>query len=295
MKNEHTWIEVTIPAGPESFEVLENFLFEQGSCGTTEAEEAVRGYFSQSQINEQIKNQLNIYIKNLRKLGHQIKTPVYTEIPQEDWNTNWRKYFTPVQVTPNILVTPPWIGHENRTDQIVIEIMPRMAFGTGTHETTKLCLEMLADTIRPNDHVLDVGTGSGILAIGAAKMGAVRVLGIDIDENAIDNATENVRQNRVEACVEIRSGSIDSARDEKFHLICANINRKTLVPMVEAMKKNLHAGGRIILSGILKSEEQEVMIPIQKAGLVCKDKKQSGEWIGLLLQWAQRSNNLRIR
>jgi ribosomal protein L11 methyltransferase len=284
MKNKQTWIEVTIPSEPESFEVLENFLFELGSCGTIETEEAIKGYFSQSQIDESTKNRLNIYIENLRKLGHQIRTPVYSEIPQEDWNTNWRKYFTPVQVTPNILVTPPWISHENRTGQILIEIMPRMAFGTGTHETTKLCLEMLADTIGPNDHVLDIGTGSGILAIGAAKMGAARILGIDIDENSIDNTAENVRQNRVETCVEIRAGSIDSAEDEKFHLICANINRKTLVSMIRTMKKILHPGGRIILSGILKSEEQEIMISIQKAGFVCKKKKQLGEWIGLLLE-----------
>jgi ribosomal protein L11 methyltransferase len=283
MKNKHTWIEVTISSEPDLFEVLENFLFESGSCGTTETEETIKGYFSQSQIDEQTKNRLNTYIENLRKLGHQIGIPMYSEIPQEDWNTNWRNYFTPVQVTPNILVTPPWIVHEKRTDQIVIEIMPRMAFGTGTHETTKLCLEMLADTIRPNDHVLDVGTGSGILAIGAAKMVAARVLGIDIDENAIDNAVENIRQNRVEAQVDIRAGSIDTVGKEKFNLICANIDKKTLVPIIEKIKKRLYPGGRIVLSGILKSEEQEIMIPIQKAGLICKSKKQWGEWIGLLL------------
>ena len=284
MKNKQTWIEVTIPSEPESFEVLENFLFELGSCGTIETEEAIKGYFTHSQIDENTKNRLNLYIENLRKLGRQIRTPVYTEIPQEDWNTNWRIHFTPVQVTPNILVTPPWIAHENRIDQIVIEIMPRMAFGTGTHETTKLCLEMLRDTIRPNDHVLDVGTGSGILAIGAAKMGAVRVLGIDIDENAIDNAVENIRQNRVEARVDIQAGSIDAVGKEKFNLICANIDKKTIAPIIEKLKKRLHPGGRIILSGILKSEEQEIMVPIQKVGLICKWKKQLGEWIGLLLE-----------
>jgi ribosomal protein L11 methyltransferase len=284
MKNEHTWIEVTIPSGSESFEALENFLFESGSCGTTEIEEAVRGYFLQSQIDEQIKNRLNIYIENLRKLGHQIEAPVYTEIPQEDWNTIWRKHFTPVQVTSNVLVTPPWIVHENRTDQIVIQIMPRMAFGTGTHETTKLCLEMLRDAIRTNDRVLDIGTGSGILAIAAAKMGAAHVIGIDIDESAIDNAVENTRLNRAENLVEIRIGSIDVVGKETFDVICANIDKKTLTQMIQKMKNRLRPEGCLILSGILESETKEIMIPIQKAGLICKDKKQLGEWTGLLLK-----------
>ena len=284
MKSKKSWIEVTIPSTPASFEVLENFLFEMGSCGTIETEGAVKGYFPQSQIDDTTKTRLKTYIENLGALGHQIENPMYKEIPQEDWNTNWRSHFTPVQITPNILVKPPWFANESGKNQIVIEIMPRMAFGTGTHETTKLCLEMLSSTIKPNDHVLDVGTGSGILAIGAAKMGAFRVLGIDIDESAIDNAVENVRQNRVKVQVEIRSGSIDVVGKEKFNLICANIDRKTLVPIIEKMKKRLHPGGRLALSGILESEEKEIMRPVQKAGLVCRDKKRQGEWIGLLLE-----------
>jgi ribosomal protein L11 methyltransferase len=284
MKNENTWIEVTIPSEPASFEFLESFLFELGSCGTIETEEAIKGYFSKLQIDEKTKPRLKNYIENLGALGHQIGTPMYTEIPQEDWNTNWRKHFTPVQVTPNILVKPPWIAHENRPDEIVIEIMPRMAFGTGTHETTKLCLQMLSEIIHSNDDVLDIGTGSGILAICAAKMGASRVLGIDIDEDAIDNAIENIRQNRVETQVEIRSGTIDMVDKEQFNLICANIDKRTLVPVIQKFKKQLYPGGRVILSGILKSEEKDIIHPIQKAGLVFLGKKQLGEWIGLLLR-----------
>jgi ribosomal protein L11 methyltransferase len=284
MNNKKSWIEVTIPSAPASFEVLENFLFEMGSCGTIETEGAVKGYFPQSQIDETTKSRLEIYIENLGALGHQMGTPIYTDIPQEDWNTNWRNHFIPIQVTPNILVSPPWIANDSGKNQIVIEIMPRMAFGTGTHETTKLCLVILNDTIKRNDRILDVGTGSGILAIGAAKMGASRVLGIDIDESAIDNAVENIKQNRVEAQVEIRAGSIDVVGKERFNLICANIDRKTLVPIIEKMKKRLYPDGQVILSGILEPEEKEIMIPIQKAGLICRDKKRQGEWIGLLLK-----------
>ena len=291
MNSKNKWIEVTIPAHSESFDVLENFLFENGSCGTVETENSVKGYFTWLTVNSRIKSNLITYITNLRQLGHKIQNPLYKSIPEQDWNTNWKNHFTLQQVTPSIIVKPPWISHTSSKDQIIIDIMPRMAFGTGTHETTKLCLKMLSSSIRPNNHVLDIGTGSGILAIAAAKMGASTVLGIDIDKNAIDNAIENIRLNRVEKQVEIRIGSLNVTNKKMYNIICVNIDRTTLTPMMTTLNKQLDSEGYLIISGILISEEKPIAVSVRNSGFALIEKNKQGEWLGLLLKHAEKSKH----
>jgi ribosomal protein L11 methyltransferase len=285
------WIEVTIRTHSESFEILENFLFEMGSCGTLETEEGIKGYFHELSFDKKIKSRLNTYIKHLRQIGFTIQNPVYTLIPEQDWSTNWRKHFTTLQITPNMIVKPPWVPCKSRKDQIIIDIMPRMAFGTGTHETTKLCLVMLNNSIRPNDHVLDIGTGSGILAIAAAKMGASKVIGIDTDENAIHNAIENVQLNRLENQINIRYGSIVVACDKIYDVICANIDRTTLIPMMTTFKELLNTKGYLILSGILNSEEIAIMDTVRKSDLTLVQKNHREEWLGLLLKHTEKTKH----
>lgn len=289
MSRKNKWIEVTIHAASESFDVLENFLFEIGSCGTMETEYGIKGYFPALTIDKKTRSCLNTYIKNLRQIGYEIKNPLYKLIQEQDWSTNWRNHFTFTQITPNMVVKAPWIPFESRKNQIIIDIMPRMAFGTGTHETTQLCLEFLSKIIKQKDRILDVGTGSGILAIAAAKMGASTVFGIDTDENAIHNAVENIKLNRVENQVKIRLGSIDAACGRTYDVICANIDRTTLIPMMITLKELLDPNGFLILSGILNAEEKAVIASIQKADLSVVQKKERGEWLGFILKHTEKN------
>ena len=284
MNSKKRWLEVTIPASSALFDALENFLFEIGSRGTLETENGISGYFNESLNTDDIKNSIQAYIRNLRALGHSVQEPVYQSIEEEDWGKNWRKYFTAVEVTPYIVVKPPWIPREAREGQIIIDITPRMAFGTGTHETTQLCLEFLGLAIHKGDRVLDIGTGSGILAIASVKMGAAEVLGIDIDENAIQNANENIKQNGVGERIRIRHDTIDSVPQNRYNVICANIDTKTLTPILTRLKALLYPGGHLILSGILHSEEKTVTVSALKSGFTAIDNKQRGEWSGLLLK-----------
>ena len=167
-------------------------------------------------------------------------------------------------------------------DDIVLDIMPRMAFGTGTHESTQICLVFLETILLQSQTVLDLGTGSGILAIAAAKLGAARVLAVDIDEVCMANARENAAANHVNKVVEVRLGSLESTGSETFDLVMANINRNVIIPILPEMKQTLNKDGRIMLSGLLESEKLLIEKAVHDCGCEILNQKQIGEWIGFV-------------
>jgi ribosomal protein L11 methyltransferase len=199
------WLMVTLLVPQEFGEVISNFLVEQGATGIEELEgdlerKKLRAYFPQDRKERKVLYALRHYLKSLEEIAPEVAhTQIRTaSLPEQDWGENWKRFFKPIQVTPRFVVKPPWSKIRLKRGQVSIDITPGMAFGTGTHATTVLCIRALEERLKKKGlSVLDVGTGSGILSIIAAELGAKEVWGIDIDGVALENARENVKKNHV--------------------------------------------------------------------------------------------------
>jgi ribosomal protein L11 methyltransferase len=209
------------------------------------------------------------------------------ESMSEDWASSWREFFTPIECGERFEILPPWLSEEHHGDLTPIIIEPKMAFGTGHHPTTALCLSCLADlqrmdAIRAGQKFLDLGTGSGILGIGLAKLG-LHGLGLDIDPQAIACAEENVRNNNVEDLFKVAVGGINTLPDdETFDFIVANILSKPLIFMASDIVRHVRPGGSLALSGILVEQAPDVARAYTRLGLTEPELRVSGEWCGLL-------------
>jgi ribosomal protein L11 methyltransferase len=197
-----------------------------------------------------------------RELMHRLAalglaSPIGTEcVEEQDWEAEWRRFFAPVWATERIVIHPSWIPVDITEGQIAVIIDPKMAFGTGAHESTQLCLQALESYLRPGARCLDLGTGSGILSIAAALLGAGPVLALDIDEKAVANARENLAHNRVGSeQVEVRLGGVETVAERAFNLVLANIQSHVLRPLLTPLRGLLAADGRIAFSGLLAREE----------------------------------------
>lgn len=274
------WIEATIPCAEEAFEAVSNFLFENGASGAEERPGALVGFFPDPADPESLESLLLPYLRILSDLGFEVGEPNFRHVEQQDWGEKWRENFKPIQVTPDIVIKPPWESIDTDSS-IVIDIMPRMAFGTGSHETTQLCLGLLESVLKPGQSVLDLGSGSGILAIAAARLGAGRVVAVEIDPDAIDNIYENAELNEVADQLDIRLGSLDVLAPERFDLILANIQRKVIEELLPRMLDFVKPESRLILSGILDTEERLIEENIQTWGMTLA-KRHKGEWLGYL-------------
>ncbi len=283
------WLVVELLIAKEFAEAVSNFLVEQGAAGIEELEgdsrrERLRTYFPQDERKKGILDVLRRYLKSLDRLFPENPRAQITtaSLPEQDWGENWKRFFKPVQVTSRFLVKPPWSRVRLKRGQIPIEITPGMAFGTGTHATTILCIRALEERVgKRGRSVLDVGTGSAILSIIAAKLGAKEVWGIDIDGVAVENARENVEKNRVSDIVRIKKGSIGSLQ-EKFDVIVANIDLKSLRRMRRSLVDRLKNQGVLILSGILEGEKERIRLAYLETGLLRWIKTaQEGEWVCL--------------
>ena len=284
MSKGQSWIEVTIPGSLGSLEAVGNFLLENGSCGLEQGEGFIKAYFEREIYKRGIESRLETYVKSLQTLGNSVGPAAYKDIPVQDWMQGWREYFKPVQVTNRIIVKPPWEEWAGSDDTVNIDILPGMAFGTGTHESTQLCMEFIESCMNYRDTVLDVGTGSGILAIAAAKLGASRVIAIDIDADAVENARENIRINNVGDVVKVRKGAEDTIGDEVFELIVANIDGKTLVPLVPRLIRHIQTGGRMILSGLLTDEIGIIENALPLPGWRIAETRNKGEWAAIVVE-----------
>jgi ribosomal protein L11 methyltransferase len=302
------WLEVSVNTHSESVEVVSSILIELGSKGvsiedpqdyyqlTDEQLEwlkvqqkdlyetdtvIVKGYFQPSQwskdsdvlLHEKLE-EIKVYGLQTGPLSVQVK-----EVGEEDWANAWKQYYYPVRVTRFLTVVPSWVDYEKeQDDELLIELDPGLAFGTGTHPTTQLSLTALEQTIRGNESVLDVGTGSGVLSIASKLLGASKVTAFDIDEMATRVAKENIALNPTIGEIEVYENNLLVGVDQKSDLIVANILAEILLQMPEDAYRNLNDDGRLILSGIIESKADEVMEAYEKAGFTLVERMTMREW-----------------
>ncbi|NBH60162.1 50S ribosomal protein L11 methyltransferase [Anaerotruncus sp. 80] len=200
---------------------------------------------------------------------------------QEDdtqWKDKWKEYFKPARIAENIVVKPTWESYERQGDEKVIEIDPGMAFGTGTHETTSLCVKMLEKYQKESDKVLDVGCGSGILSIAAALLGAEDVLGVDIDPVAVEVAAENIELNGVANVAKAQYGDLTKGIDYKADIVVANLMADLVMMLSEDVARHMQPGGLFISSGILVEKEVQVTEHLRSQGFGIVEVREDGGW-----------------
>jgi ribosomal protein L11 methyltransferase len=224
----------------------------------------------------------------LRPIG-ELQTRV---VHEEDWAEAWKEHFPVLRVGKRLVIRPTWRDHEAAPSDVVLSLDPGMAFGTGLHPTTRLCLagiEGWADAALLSDaRVLDVGTGSGILAIAAALMGASHVLGIDTDPLAVETTKANAAANGMADFVEARTGSLPLAEPEQFHLVVANLISGLLIDLAAELAATIRPGGRLLAGGIYKHREPEVRLAFESAGLRVVGRMAEEDWVALELEPAEQ-------
>ena len=281
------WTEIAVTVTSETEEAIANALCELGSNGVVLTESAqgtggvVTGYIPAGERIQYRLRAIRTLWNDLRGLGlatHDCRITVRT-IPASDWTTEWQARFSPVHVSDRLVVTPPWVSVPARDDRIVIEMVPGMAFGTGEHETTRLCLRELEQHVRAGDRVLDVGTGSGILAIAAAGLGARAVIAVDVDDVAVEGARENIGRNGVDDRIRVYHGPIDhSAVTGTFRVIVSNIDARTLCDLPASFDRLLDTDGVLILSGVLKEERDLLVHSLESQAFTVTHDTTLGEW-----------------
>jgi ribosomal protein L11 methyltransferase len=264
-------------------------------AGTPTGPITVRAYL---EVNDQLEETRQKLEESLFYLGmiRPLPVPAYKQIADQNWMEAWKQYYKPILIGERLLILPVWMESPN-PERVAIKIDPGMAFGTGTHPTTQLCLELMekcvetlkvSETFRVFD-VIDVGCGSGILSIAALKLGATNVLGVDIDEESVKNSRENADTNGVGDELVLGVGSVSEILEGKFAfkkapLVVANILAPVIIRLFDAGLADLiEEHGSIVLSGILFEQEQSVIEAGQAKGLRMNERRQIGDWVALTM------------
>ncbi|WP_456082616.1 50S ribosomal protein L11 methyltransferase [Leptotrichia sp.] len=235
------------------------------------------------------KLKLNIISDKLKEFSlddEEFMYEIYTsECSDDDWKDEWKKYFHTVNITDNIIIKPSWDDYEASEGETVIEIDPGMAFGTGTHETTALCVEFLEKYVPGKKKLLDIGCGSGILMLIGKRLGAEKVVGIDIDSNVKDVVIENFEKNNIKDNYEIIIGDLVEDINEKYDLVVSNILVDVLTELLENIEKTLEKGATVIFSGIIKDKEEEFLRKTKEHNLVEIDRNEKNNWVSLVFKY----------
>ncbi|MBW2604545.1 MAG: 50S ribosomal protein L11 methyltransferase [Deltaproteobacteria bacterium] len=208
---------------------------------------------------------------------------VYSDMNEEDWAETWKTYFWPEKITADIVVKPTWREYIRKHDEIILEIDPGMAFGTGTHPTTSMCITLIEKYLKRNDTFLDIGTGSGILMIAAAKLGAIKVWGTDNDNVAVDTACKNLIQNRIpESSFKILAADFAHQITKQFDLVAANLTTKTILILLDHVGRVLVKNGIFVCSGILETDKDDVLKKMKALGFERVEILAKEEWISIV-------------
>lgn len=286
------YIQVDIKVNQEVAEGLGNFLIESG-CNGFILEQLEQGRSVQLRVYhynlveaQTLASEVLNYLRSLKKMDLDVGEQKITvkKVRKRDWEKFWKRDIKPIGIGEKIVVKSSW-DRKEFPDKIVIKIDPKMAFGTGRHETTRLCIKEIERLVQPGDRVLDLGTGSGILAILAAKLGASYVLAVDPDRTAVDSASENIERNEVEDRVEVKAGTIDDKTPrDYFDLVVANLFKSRILELFDRIKETVKQGGIIILSGVLDSEREEVSDFFKRKRAKVEKITQEGGWLCYVLR-----------
>ena len=214
-----------------------------------------------------------------------LPAPEFRELAEDDWANAWKKHYHVLRIGQRIVIKPPWQEHERQPDEVVIELDPGMAFGTGLHPTTRMCLRALEEHLKPGAKVLDLGTGSGILSIAAAKLGAGSVLALDNDPLAVKAARANVQSSGVQNIVTVQPGSLDKAT-EKFELVLVNILARVIIELVgQGLVDRVRPTGLLVAAGIIAEQEAKVATALREHGLDIVERRREKDWVTLVGGW----------
>ncbi len=289
------WIELSIQTDAEGAEAAAAWLNEYVSGGavieqtiTPEPSErldpartfTVRAFFSAEATEPLARAQEGLWhLAQLRSMS----APQTRALAEEDWAEAWKKFYTILHLGQHLVIKPSWLAYTPAAEEIVVELDPGMAFGTGLHPTTRLCLAALEERMTPGARVLDVGTGSGILSIAAARLGAREIIALDVDPIAFETASRNVTISDVAQVVQVRHGSVELVQDgSPFDLVCVNILAQVIAEMAPSLSAVLKPGGAIIASGILDYKAEDVVDAFRAVGIRVIEKKQEEDWVALI-------------
>ena len=243
---------------------------------------AVIGYFPK---NDQLFDRRRILEAQLLRLKQTINMTykvIYHDIDEQDWAESWKKYFYTEKITEKLVIKPSWRDYAPKPNEIILEIDPGMAFGTGTHPTTRMCIKLIEKMINPKDSFLDVGTGSGILMIAAAKLGAAKMMGIDTDEVAVSVAEQNLLKNHINPDIfEVKTGNLVSGVIGRFSLVTANILSEIIVELLDDIHAVLEKNGIFICSGIIKSKQEMIEKKLTAMGFEVIETAIEEDWVAI--------------
>ncbi|HHY72959.1 MAG TPA: 50S ribosomal protein L11 methyltransferase [Bacillus bacterium] len=306
------WSEMSIHTTQEAVEAISNILHEAGAGGVAIEDPAdlvkvreqkfgeiydlnpadypeegviIKAYLpvtsSFAEMVESIKAAINNLVEYGIDLG--LNTIKIDEVNEEDWSTAWKQYYHPIKISERVTIVPTWEEYEPETsEEIIVELDPGMAFGTGTHPTTVMCIQALEKVMPNGAHVIDVGTGSGVLSIVAAKLGASKVDAYDLDEVAVNSAIENVELNKVQQIVTVKQNNLIENINAEADCIVANILAEIILLFVDDAAKKVKKGGLFITSGIINTKQEEVEKALVKAGFEIEEILQMEDWVAII-------------
>jgi ribosomal protein L11 methyltransferase len=277
------YLQISISATEAQQEMLLPTMIELGCEGFEQIESALICYLKYDSLNKKSE-----YFKNeIQQLIQHISSNALIEIKvieETNWNADWEKTIQPIEIGKRFVVKPTWSEYNNLENRIILHIDPKMSFGTGYHETTRLTLQLLESFMKINDKVLDVGTGTGILAIAAIKLGAQSSVGIDNDDWSIENAQENIRLNDVTSQIQINKKELQEFNNESFDMITANLTLNTNIEMMKDFYRLLRNRGKIILSGLLVTDQPKMEEHLIKNSFQIVERLFENEWIAIAAQ-----------
>lgn len=272
--------EFLITSEPMNVEILSSVLWELDIDGISEEINCIKVFTHNKSINEStIKDALEELKKNNLIRDFEVQENVLQEI---NWNDEWEKSREVIHVTDKIVIKPSFKSYQAKENEIVLTLDPKMSFGTGEHQTTQICLRFMEKYLKPDMTVLDAGSGTAILGIAAAKLGAKKIIAFDIDEWCYDNGLENAQLNFVSDKVEIRKCELNNIQEKNFDLIVANIQKNILLELADGFKERIIQNGILILSGLLVMDRESINEKYSAVGFEEVEYLKLDEWIGIV-------------
>ncbi len=301
------WMELSVQAHPEAVEAVSELLsrYTNETIAIEEPIELINdgqeyrvlpgqpvllhAYLPIDGREEEVRQRVAEGLWHLSSLGERFVGELQTRVvKEEDWANAWKDYYHVTHIGRRLVIRPSWREYTPAADEVVITLDPGMAFGTGLHPTTRMCLEQVERRVRPGMRVLDVGTGSGILALAAAKLGAAHVYAIDNSSVAVESATENATMNGLSDCITVVEGTLDEAQAERmagqYDLVLANIIAHIIGALAPQLARMLAPQGVLVVSGIIEERRADAEGPLLEAGLELVEQTMIDDWLALVLR-----------